>query len=51
MNKCGFKPMRKCDEDCKYFCTCTRNPQYEELKEGQKDGRCKMDQDNNRHIQ
>ena len=46
--KCGFEREKECTEECKYFNTCTRNPHR---KEDEKHGRCKMDQDNNRHIQ
>lgn len=45
LNNNGWIP---CTEECKYFNTCTRNPHR---KEDEKHGRCKMDQDNNRHIQ
>ena len=49
-NKCGFKNWITCAEDCKYFSTCTRNPHRKDKKDGQKNGRCKVDKDHNRHV-
>lgn len=38
VNKCGFKPCQACNDACKYFKTCTRNPLNRQTKAGKKDG-------------
>lgn len=46
--KCGFyREAKECTEKCQYFNTCTKNPNR---KERIKDGRCKVDKDNNRCV-
>lgn len=48
MMKCGFyQENKECTEECRYFETYTRNPHR---KEDSNNGRCKMDQDNNRCV-
>ena len=48
--KCGFAGYKDCTEKCRFFETCMRNPQRKKRKGGDSDGRCKVDQDNNRCI-
>lgn len=35
--KCGFRGMKDCTSNCKYYLTCTRNP-YNKQKAGNTDG-------------
>lgn len=51
LNKCGFDRSKDCTGLCKYYRTCTRNPDYDKLREGKKKyGGRKMDKDNNGRI-
>lgn len=49
---CSFNTgakIKDCNEDCRFFSTCTRNPHRKDMKEGQKNGRKKdVYQQNNR---
>lgn len=49
VNKCGFDRAKDCTALCKYYRTCTRNPDYDKLREGkQYNGRKKnVRKDNN----
>ena len=49
-NKCGFNIQKDCTAVCKHYRTCTRNPDYEKLRESRKYGRRKVDKDNNGRI-
>lgn len=28
INKCGFNPLVECNNECRYYDTCTRNPNW-----------------------
>ena len=36
-NKCGFDRAKDCTAVCRYYRTCTRNPDYEKLREKKHD--------------
>ena len=48
VNKCGFNISKDCTAECRYYRTCTRNLDYEKLRENRKYGREKnVRKDNN----